>query len=413
MKISILIRTRFSAENLGFFLTLACISSYALLEHVSISIPAFSPIKYILLYIAGICIVFNITLIINNICKKKYFFVLILLLLVVCTLLFSAYMNRNPVVGSSPVYGTVRLILYLIELYALVIWVAETHRAEYVLRFLFRYLLLLVVVTDLLILTGWVQFSSGGYPTYLVGTKFVVVYRHIELLALWLMCDRDSLLKLRRKRWLILMTIIIVAISFLVDCMTGILGIIGFLWLYSFVNKRNQIGIQVISNPMVFALALLFSAGISFVIDAIATIPFVEYIIENLFQRNTTLTGRVYIFNSFAEKLSGRWLFGFGIGNGNAAAKRLFQYANAQNALLHWILQSGIWATISLCLWFCRIFAQLYNSQKYSQVIPIVVLVYVFVVVGIIETTFSMAFIFWCALILMCTSEMNMYGPSI
>ena len=408
MKIRIPVRTHLPVENLRFFLALLCISSYALLEHVSISIPAFSPIKFILLYIAGICIVFEISLIFRNIQKRKYFFAAALLMMVVATLLLSAYMNRKPVIGSSPVYGTVRLILYLIELFALVIWSAQTGRAQYVTRFLFRYLLILVAITDLLLLTGWIQFSAENHMTFLLGTKFSVAYRHIELLALWLMCDRERFQYLRRKKGLMIpMTILLVMLFYMIDCMTGIVGIIGYFWAYSFADggKRNRF--QLLSNPMVFAFALLCSVSIAFVIDFVVSNPIVEFILQDLLQRDTTLTGRVHIFNMFGRKMSDYWLFGFGFGNGNAAAKWLFRYANAQNALLHWILQTGIFVTMSLCFWLCRIFSQLYSSRTYGRTAPIVVLVYVFVVLGTIETTFNMAFILWCALILMYTCEVK------
>lgn len=406
MIIKIPIRTRLPIENIRFYLTLLCISSYALLEHVSISIPAFSPVKYILLYIAAICIVFDVSLVFKNIRKKKYFYTAALLLMVISALLVSAYMNRSPVIGSSPMYGTIRLILYLLELFALVIWTAETGRVHKVIRFLFRYLLILVVITDFMMLTGWIQFSTGDHIAYLLGTKFSVVYRHIELLALWIMCNQERYQYLRRKKsWIILMAVIVVALSYRIDCMTGILGAVGFFGLYAFVDQGKQNRIRQLSNPWMLVVSLLGSMLLPFVIDIIVTIPIVEFVVEQLFHRDTTLTGRIYIFNMFNKKMSGHWLFGFGFGNGNAAAKWLFQYANAQNALLHWILQTGIFATTFLCFWMCRIFSQLYRSGRYNQVIPIVVLIYVFVALGVIETTFNMAVILWCALIWMYTCE--------
>lgn len=414
MKIRIPIRTHMSVENIRYFLALLCLSSYALLEHVSVSIPVFSPVKYILLYLAGICSIFEVLLVYRNIRKIKYFYTGLHLLLLIGTLFLSAYMNRNPVIGSSPVYGTVRLILYLVELFVMVIWTAESGRVEYVIRFLFRYLLILVAITDVVLLTRWLQFSSGGHSTYLLGTKFTVAYRHIELFALWLMCDRERFLYLRRKkRWVIPMAVFIVTISYVIDCMTGVLGIVGFLWLYLFVDKKRQTRIEQFSSPVVLGLALLCSAFAAFVIDGIVTNPIVEYVIEELLHRDTTLTGRVFIFNMFGKKMAGHWLFGFGFGNGNVAANWLFRYANAQNALLQWILQTGILAVMLLCLWMCRIFYQLHNSRAYRQITPIVVLLYVFVVLGTIETTFNMAFIFWFALILMHICETQTKGCAI
>ena len=158
---------------------------------------------------------------------------------------------------------------------------------------------------------------------------------------------------------------------------------------------------------MVFAVSLLCSVFFALIIDVVVMNPIVKFLVEDIFQRDTTLTGRIFIFEMFGEKMSGHWLYGFGFGNGNSAAKWLFQYANAQNALLHWVLQAGLLVTLALCCWMFRIFTQLYKSKSYCQITPIVVLIYVFVLLGVIETTFNMALILWCALILMYTGENN------
>ena len=99
------------------------------------------------------------------------------------------------------------------------------------------------------------------------------------------------------------------------------------------------------------------------------------------------------------------WLWGCGVGNGNAAAIWLFGYDNAQNAVLQWLLQTGVFVTGLLCGLMLVVFHQLSRSNKQEKVLPLVVLIYVYIIMGMVETTFNMSFIMWFAIIFMLVNE--------
>lgn len=393
-------------QNLVLFIALLTVSSFALLEHVSIPIPVFSMVKFPLLYIGGICLMTQINLFIRVRRKKKYFYCMLTLLLLCAALGVSAYTNQNPIIGQNPMRATVRLILYLVELFLLAIWIAETGKCQYAMNVLFWYVLILVAVTDVLLFTRAIVFFSGRYENYLIGTKFSVAYMHMNLLTLWFVRNKLQLTRDGKTKRFILLTIpFLLAVSIRVDCMTGVMGCLMLVVLFMMLNTRFQRKFMRFSSPVLLWLFLIGSVMFPFLAERIVSIPVINHIVENILGRDATLTGRLGIFRTFGAKMSGQWLWGFGFGNGNAAAERLFRCANAQNAQLQWILQSGLLVTLLINVLMTLVIRQLSGSSRQRQIMPLMILVYVYIIMGTVETTFNMSFFMWLACIFMHVNE--------
>ena len=152
---------------------------------------------------------------------------------------------------------------------------------------------------------------------------------------------------------------------------------------------------------------MLLSVIFAFIADSIVHIPFVEYVVEDVLGRDTTITGRINIYEMYVNNMKDHWLSGFGYGNGNEAAVTLFGYENVQNALLQWTLQVGIPATLGLVAVMYQVFNQINrkNSKNMDKILPLVSLIYTYILLGTVETTFNMAFILWLALIFMLVNE--------
>lgn len=402
MKIRIKRRDRIQSDNLMLFLGMLFVFSYALLEHVSISISLFSMVKSPLLVAGGICILFRALFILHNCRKRKYFYVILTVALLCVLLLLSAVANRNPVYGTNALRGNLRLVLFLAELFALVIWIAEEGKTEEAIRFLFGYVLILVVATDVLLLTGLVVFRSGRHETYLIGTKFTVAYFHMDLLTLWFIRNNMRFHRGGKSRWYILPAILILlAVSIRVDCMTGVIGCLALFCFLAMLNTKFQRYFVHFSSPVLLLLFLAASIVFPFIAEQLVSIGFVSYLLENVFLRSTTLTGRLTAFTLFAKRIHEHWLWGFGVSNGNAAAEGMFGLANAQNALLQWILEAGIPATLVLVFLMLLIFQQLSKSPRQNRIMPMAVLLYVYVILGMVETTFNLSVVLLLALIFM------------
>lgn len=389
-------------EELLFFVAIFCVTSYALLEHVSISIPIFSMVKMPMLIMGGLCLMTKVKLLLENILKKRYFYILAVLILLCAGLMSVAFLNQNVFIGTNPVRRTVRLVLFLLELFWLMIWIAETGKAKQIMNFLFWYVLILVLVTDILLFTKAIVFHSGKIENYLVGTKFSVSYLHMDLLTIWFVRNNMRLQREgKMKRFVFWATLFILAVSIRVDCMTGAIGCVVLCILFMLLNTPVGNKLLHFRSPVFLTLFLLGSVIFPFVAERLLSIPALERLVTEVFGRDNTLTGRLGIFETFAEKMTGHWLQGYGYGNGNTAAEWLFRCANAQNALLQWVLEVGTPITALLVGFILLIFKQLSKAPEQKQILPLVVLVYVYVVLGTVETTFSMSYIMWIALIFM------------
>lgn len=382
--------------------------TFALIEHMSISIGAVSQIKMPLLYAGLICVITQLKPLSRVVLRKNYLYTLLTLLLLCVLLGVSALSNRNAVLGDSPLTKTIRLILYLIELFLLMILQAERGKGQATIKFLLWYLLGIVAVNDFLLFSRAVTFRTGGFESYFVGTKFTVAYLHMDLLTLWAMSSKRSIRSYKFAKWKILLAaVFIIALSIRIDIMTGIIGCIALVALFVLAESPRGSKLFRLTSPWVLLIGLIVSVILAFTADSIMQIPVVKYVVENLLKRDSTITGRLNIYQEYFANMEDHWLLGYGYGNANVVSVTMFGYENVQNGILQWILQIGIFATTALVLLLFRVFRQIprRRSANIRKIMPAVALIYMFIILGTIETTIDMAFILWFAVIFMLSNE--------
>ena len=406
MKIQLHFRRRLALEDIRFYICALCVLSYALLEHMSIGIPWFSGMKMPLLYIAGLCALPEINLILKKFRIRKYFYVTSATIVLCGFLFLSAYMNKAPRFGVVPYRNTYRLILYIAELLILTFWVSEKGWFHRILQLTFGYVLLIVLVVDVMIFADIDLLGMKENDIYIIGTKFSVVYMHMNLLSLWLVRMQDQLTfsGWQRAR-LIAGGVAALIVTFRVNCMSGVLGCVMLLLLLWRTQHGKRLTRKLLCSPRMLLLFAVASVLFVFVVQVLISIPAVSYFIESVLGRNNNLSGRVQIYEMFSGKMQGHWLFGFGMGNANAAAMALFGYANAQNAILQWVLQTGMLVTVLLVALIVLVFDRLYKNQNLQKMMPMVALIYVYITLGTVETTFSMSFILWVFMLLMYVNQ--------
>lgn len=399
---------KLTLNTIAAYIALFCVASFALLEHASISISALSQIKLPLMYLGAVCVAAQIRIISRVLNRKNYFAVLLILGVMSLLLAWTMLANWNPSIGDSPAMKTVRLILYLLELFLTMLVFAETGRAQKVVNFLFWYSLILMAANDLLMFSGAISFGSRKYETYLIGTKFNVAYLHMNLLMLWFLRSKRGL---RRQRFIktkvLIAAVCIAAICVRIEVVTGIVGCLALVLLMALVEKPKGRKLFKLASPGMLSLAMGVSVAFVFVAVAVLELPFVRMIVENVFHRDITLTGRIDIYQQFVENMQGHWLTGYGYGNGNAAAVTLFGYENVQNGLLQWVLQVGVFTTAALVALVLQVFKQISRRRvkNMARILPLVALIYMYVILSMVETTVDMAFIMWIAVIFMFANE--------
>lgn len=399
---------RFTLNGLIVFVALFCVSTFAFLEDMSISIIAFSKLKLPLLYVGFACLVLQIKTIFRCLLKKNRFYTLLALALFCVMLIIVMVLNLDAQIGESPLRYTVRLLLFLVEVFFLMIIIAETGRGHVAMRFLFWYLLLIVIVNDLLMFTGLIAFTDTKRESYMVGTKFSVSYLHMYLLTAWMMCKKYRKTQKPLPWWAILLiAALVVLVAVRVNCMTGVLGCVFLVALVILMENHRWMRWIRLTSPWIVLTAILASLVFVFIVDAIMEMSFVEYVVEDLLKRDTSITGRTNIYQMYIGNLEGYWMTGYGYGNGNEVAVALFGYQTMQNGLLQWVLEIGVPSTVFMVILIVQTFSVINRASaaKIRRVMPLIALVYTFIALGTVEANFNMAFIFWIAATYMVATE--------
>ena len=403
------IRKTYYFQHLLLWIGLICVVSYALLENMSIPIALFSSVKMPLLYVGGVCVLFQLNVLLSNFLRKRYFYILFTVLFMCGVAFLSMIVNTDNLFGFSPERTTVRLILYLLELFAFAIVIAENGWSKVALSFIYRYVVVLVLATDVLMFTGLVKFGERDHVYYLIGTKFTVIYMHLNLIALWMVRNWKTEKFRNMPKWKMwLAGLMLVGLASYVDCMSGVLGggifVLLLMWL-----ETSERRVKVLTSSATVLLCIF--GGILFVtiIGLILENPVIINFVENTLNRSTTLTGRLNIYQDFAGEMESKWLLGYGYGSGSIAAAKLYGYDNVQNAMLHWILQGGILLAVGLSMLIILTLrsSRLLKTDEMESLKPLFALIYTYMALGTVEITYSMAFILWLALVFMVSNDKN------
>lgn len=404
----------FTLNDLFVYAALFCVSTYALLESMSISIGAFSALKLPMMYVGMICLVTQIKPICRCLFRKNQFSTLATLAVFCVLLVISMFANRDAIYGESPLRDTFRLLLYLVEVFLLMIVMAETGRARQTIGFLFWYMVVIAVLNDALMFSGVIRFGAGRFETYLVGSKFSVSYLHMNLLTFWVIRAKWQTRKHRLPKWVTLLAAAcIVGVALRVDCMTGIIGCVSLVILFKLVDSKRRAKLLRFTSPAILLLTLAASVVFVMLVDAIMELPPVQFVIEDVFGRDLTLTGRTNIYRAYFANMEDHMLWGYGFGNANDASVTMFGYENVQNALLQWVLQVGFPATFGLVAVMMQVFRQIHRKKlvNLNLILPLVALVYMYILLGTVETTFNMSYLLWFGIIFMLANERRKLPP--
>ena len=233
-----LLPKRFTLNDLFVYEAFFCVATYAFLESTSVSISAFSSLKLPIMYVGMLCLVTQIKTIGRCFFRKNQFATMMTLAVFAFLVVISMFVNRDAVYGEMPLRNTLRLLLYLMELFFLMIVLAETGRAKAAVGFMFWYLVVLTLINDGLMFSGVIRFGAGRFETYLVGSKFSVSYLHMNLLTLWVIRAKWQTRKRKLPRWVLLLAAAyIISVAVRVDCMTGIIGCCALVILFRLVDS--------------------------------------------------------------------------------------------------------------------------------------------------------------------------------
>lgn len=179
-----------------------------------------------------------------------------------------------------------------------------------------------------------------------------------------------------------------------VGCTTGMLVII-FLWIaFTF---ENQLSYFLCQKKLLFfslpTIDLLFFFFYTFILS----IPNVNYFIEIVLGKSSTLTGRIYIYSALKDIIGDRPFWGVGPRNGTATMAYFLGMPNAQNGLLYTYLELGL---VGIFFYFYIYLLNIRNVKLGTENYGILAFLYGMILSSIVEITMDISFLCYSFLLL-------------
>lgn len=249
---------------------------------------------------------------------------------------------------------------------------------------LYRANLIYCILTVISVLVVGVENNSNN-AAYMFGNKFTSSYLFISLIALYGLAHNMNLKRNRR----IICALIAFGCFFTiyVGCATATVALIVAVILFVIGKKLHVNSIQ---GSVVAVSALIGTAIVPFVINAVLKINIVKYIIFDVFQRSITVYGRFEIYNNYLESLlKDHFWLGYGYSNG-VMMNITGVFGNAQNGLLEQMMNFGFIGVMAI------LFTVFYALKKKKELSYMVILLYAMIVAAIFEVTIN--WFFWISI---------------
>lgn len=317
----------------------------------------------------------------------KYIFIFSVLTLFGCVVLLSVLPVRNYNPGRSLLPYTIYFLADIFVFFVLIIYFAE-------IKFLRRVLNIFLYLTIIFILINDYFCFVRSDRIYLLGSefgndygnKFTIVYFHLFFLMLFSIYMLSRPMAIRNFVAFICIVLFCFVISVKVNCMTGILGL--FIYILSFVilNRFKRI------HPIFYLTVLLLSCSFVWIYKIVLENQFLQHLVVEYFNRSLTLSGRTIIYTMLPDILSKHLFLGYGYGMGYTVMSE-FGWPDTQNGLIEWVLYSGIFAPILICIIVYYIFNYIYRTQINDICLKCIIsLIVTFSILSAIEITIDNLF---------------------
>lgn len=337
--------------------------------------------KYAIIVVIGIYLLFNYRLFF----KKEFRLINILLVCFSVLTVFFSYLHMNSLTFRNPFLASIVFVAIILEIFGVFEVVSIEHKTAEILVLYYKITAFWCIFLDLCIFLCPELIIRDS--VYIVGTKFQVSYINILFIAFFL--SRNNIDNKSPRKYLISLILLVfgVAVSIKVDCMTGVIGTAAIIVLYLLFSKKYG----VLRNPLTLGASFILCGIFPFICDIILSNPYVEKIVTELLKRSGNLTNREWIYEELPELLKGHLLTGYGVGSEFEVFHNYIGFPNSQNGIISWITEFGIVAALILCAVFLVIFYYAMD-KKSSTLLPLILFVYVFVLMGTVEISFQYMF---------------------
>ena len=238
------------------------------------------------------------------------------------------------------------------------------------------------------ILAGRVD--AGWYEPYFVGNKFLLTYYFLVMFCSWGIIHIEEIQNtVKAKVKVIAFCVVGMAFSAYLYCTTGVVCYLTVLILMLVLPIR-----KILEKPLSIAIATVLSGALPLSMTAILSIPRVNALLISI-NETATMNARVRIYEILMNIITQNYWIGYGY-NTLIVKERL--YSNAQNGMLHIIVQFGMLGAAALVL-LCYIATRNRYKRNKDVVEWCEFWLFALIVAGIIEITFGVFFYVFLALI--------------
>lgn len=308
--------------------------------------------------------------------------------------LYSTYINLGNHTSINGMSTGIYFLAKILSFFVLLFYLIFNGHYKIVAKYLFFICLGYCIINDVLLLFRYRSFQS--LQLYPLGNKFEVAYMHLDLIAFYLFQTYFNSQSKNIKSKLLLLVFYAILISKVVDCITGLNGILFFMILLCLIPEKS------LYNPMWWSIISVISFSTVYFYNQIVTSDLYQKLVINWLFRETTMMGRINIYKQLPQIMSGHWLWGFGAGSAYETIYNYMRMPNAQNGFWNIILQIGSLAVIILIMLTVYSISRS-GKLKLKSVKPLIIMLYVYSMLSTFEITIDNNFIGYVLLIWLYT----------
>lgn len=326
----------------------------------------------------------------TTIVKKTALLVTVALFSFIGCMISFSHSNAGLIVKNDPTTTALLDAGVLCSYFFLITKTISKNQFSYVKKSIVVILGFFVIVNDIMLfffseMAG--HFGGEWWTSFFLGTKFDVGYMHLFFIAsLFSVFFQKQTEKVGKGIVFVALIGLTLCSTIFVDCNTGIVSVTIFIIFSLIARKKYTFFIK----PQVFSVVLLSTILFVIVYSVFLDTPIVKFVVQEVFNRDMSLTGRTDIYKLLGNALTNKIWTGYGYGINYNVSKALFNYDNTQNGLMEWVLQVGIIGTGFLIFFLYVLFYRISKAKPSSVIIPILSFIYALTIIAMIEISLDL-----------------------
>lgn len=155
---------------------------------------------------------------------------------------------------------------------------------------------------------------------------------------------------------------------------------------------------KLLKQPLFWLAIFTISAAVPFLYQNIVDSSIYQNFVLESSNRGLTMNGRMNIYKAIPYLMYNHWQWGYGYGSSYAVVNGLISMPDMQNGFMELVVQVGLRTAITFVFFVFFVIRTIQYSSKIN-IFPLLIMIYVYTILGSFEITFSVTFFFICMII--------------